>query len=126
MKDSKRLNCIRNTGFMKVSNGVLVKVLLLFTALIYFSFSSNDLSLQTDHHTMGDGEKIYKNYCTICHGLNGKLNINGATDLSISDMKIKERISLISDGKGLMTPFKGLLSDKEIKAVAKYTMSLSD
>lgn len=73
---------------------------------------------------VSDGEKLYKNYCTICHGNDGKLAIGGATDLTKSEMSLKERTKIIKEGKGMMAPFEKILSDKEIKAVSKYSMTL--
>lgn len=71
-----------------------------------------------------DPEKIYKLNCVLCHGINGKLGMNGSKDITISPLSLKERITLIKHGKNTMTPFKDVLSDAEIKAVAKYTLTL--
>jgi len=66
----------------------------------------------------------YKMLCAVCHGSDGKLNINGASDLSKSKFTKKERIKIITNGKGLMMPFKGILKKDEIKAIAKYLEEL--
>jgi len=71
-----------------------------------------------------DGAKIYKINCTICHGMDGKLGINGSKDITISPLTKDERIQLIKNGKNTMTPFKALLSAEEIEAVAEYTFEL--
>jgi mono/diheme cytochrome c family protein len=71
-----------------------------------------------------DGEAIYKKYCTICHGVNGKLGLNGSKDITISKLTEPERIMQITKGKNTMTPFEGILSPEEIKAVAAYSMTL--
>ena len=70
------------------------------------------------------GEKVYRTYCIVCHGIYGKLELNGAKDLSISVIPIEERIAQVTDGKGLMTPFKGIISEEQIKQVAEYTFTL--
>ena len=70
-----------------------------------------------------DGEKIWKQNCVLCHGNNGKLGINGAKDLTVSETSLEDRIVQISEGKNLMTGFKTLLSPDEIEAVAKFTMN---
>lgn len=70
------------------------------------------------------GENVYKQYCILCHGADGKKGFNQAKDLSVSTLKLNERIQLITNGKGNMTPFKGVLSKEEIRAVAKYSMTL--
>ncbi|MEO1713367.1 MAG: cytochrome c [Bacteroidota bacterium] len=72
-----------------------------------------------------DGEKIYKTYCVTCHGLYGNMGGSGAYDLTVSELSLEERVLVITNGRNLMTPFKSLLDEKEIKAVAKYTMKLS-
>jgi mono/diheme cytochrome c family protein len=71
-----------------------------------------------------DGPKIFRQNCVVCHGADGKLQLNGAKDLSISVLPLEERINQVTNGKNLMTPFKGILSPEEIKAVAEYTLSL--
>lgn len=71
-----------------------------------------------------DGKKIYKSNCVTCHGMDGTLGINGSKDLSKTELDLEERIALITNGKGVMTPFGNLLSDEKIKAVAEYTLTL--
>ena len=71
------------------------------------------------------GEKLYKNKCVICHGIKGDLQFNGAKNIQDSELTLEERIVLITDGKGLMTPFKGILDEKESKAVAEFSMKLT-
>ncbi len=73
-----------------------------------------------------DTASLYKTHCRICHGIDGKLGINGAKDLTQSKMTLDERINNITNGKGTMTAFKGLLSKDEIKALAEYTFTLND
>jgi mono/diheme cytochrome c family protein len=71
-----------------------------------------------------DGAGIYKKYCVICHGVDGKLGVSGAKDITVCTLTEAERIVLIAKGKNTMTPFEGVLSPEEIKAVAAYTMTL--
>ena len=72
-----------------------------------------------------DGEAIYKKYCAVCHGTDGKLGLNGSKDITISKLTEAERVEQITHGKNTMTPFEGILSDEEIKAVAAYSMTLT-
>lgn len=67
-----------------------------------------------------DGRKKYKLFCTPCHGMDGKMAINGAKDLTKVKTSLEENVAQIYHGKGLMTPFKGVLKDAEIVAVANY------
>jgi len=71
-----------------------------------------------------DAKKLYKQNCVICHGIDGKLGLNNSKDLTKSPMTVAERISVIKNGKGAMTPFGSILKEKEIKAVAEYTFKL--
>lgn len=67
-----------------------------------------------------DSKKIFKSYCALCHGFNGRMNVNGAKDLTISSASLEESVAQVYFGKGLMTPFKGVLKDDEIVAVCTY------
>jgi len=71
-----------------------------------------------------DGKAIFTTRCVLCHGTDGRRAVNGAKDLTKSMMPLNERIALIRNGKNLMTPFSGILSDAEIEAVAKFSMTL--
>jgi len=71
-----------------------------------------------------DAKKKFKNICAICHGTKGNMKINGAKDLTKSDISLTESVAQVYHGKGLMTPYKGILTDAEIVAVAKYTETL--
>ena len=70
------------------------------------------------------GKLIYKQYCVICHGSDGKLGVSDATDLSTSTASLEDRIDQITNGKGLMTPYKDILSEEQIKSVAEYVEEL--
>ncbi|MCB9355312.1 MAG: cytochrome c [Saprospiraceae bacterium] len=71
-----------------------------------------------------DGMAVFRQYCLVCHGADGKLGLNGAKDLSASTLTLEERINIVTHGKKLMTPFDEMLSAEEIKAVAEYTLTL--
>lgn len=70
------------------------------------------------------GEKVYKSNCITCHGLRGDMGASGAFNLRVSQLTVEERITVISDGRKAMTPFKNILTPEEIKAVAEYTLKL--
>lgn len=71
-----------------------------------------------------DGSKVYKLNCVVCHGVNGDMGASGAHDLTSSTLNLEERIQVIANGRNTMTPFKNLLSEEKIKAVAEYSMTL--
>ena len=73
---------------------------------------------------VADGAQIYKKYCIICHGADGKLGVNGAKDLTVCKFTLEEREMQVRKGKNTMTPFEGILTDAQIKSVAAYTMTL--
>lgn len=73
-----------------------------------------------------NAEKIFRTYCITCHGIDGKLALNGAKDLSVSEVPIEERINQVTNGKGLMTAFEGILTTEEIKAVSEYTLTFKE
>lgn len=103
---------------------------LVFAAIILFTYACGNKSKSdtpsSDEPVADafDGAKIFKTRCELCHGSDGKLGANGSKDLTVSDFDLKERIAMISNGKGAMTPFKDILSLGEIKAVAEYSMTL--
>ena len=70
------------------------------------------------------GQEIFKKYCVLCHGIDGKLGLNGAKDITVSQLTEAERIALITKGKNTMTPFEGILTPEQIQAVAAYTLTL--
>ena len=69
-------------------------------------------------------KKIFKTNCASCHGFTGNLAINGAKDLTKSTISLQEAVAQVYHGKGLMTPYKDVLSAEELVAVAKYTETL--
>lgn len=75
--------------------------------------------------TVYSGKMVFQKYCVACHGVDGKLGLNGAKDFSLSELDLPQRVEMITNGKGLMTPFKDVLKKEEIQAVAEYTMELS-
>lgn len=70
-------------------------------------------------------KETFKQYCALCHGMDGSLQLNGAKDFSESSLTLEERVNIISNGKNTMTPFKGILSPEQIQSLAEYTMKFS-
>lgn len=98
-----------------------MKKLLVLSAFMIIVFSCADKKSKTSGI---DGKKIFKQSCVICHGIDGKLGLNDSKDLTKSALTMEERIMIIKNGKGLMTPFGAILKEDEIKAVAEYTFKL--
>ncbi len=78
-----------------------------------------------DGNEATNGKTIYKRFCIACHGADGQLQLNGARNFRESELSLEERIAIITNGRNMMTPFKGLLNEAEIKAVAAYTIKLT-
>ena len=71
-----------------------------------------------------NSKKLFKMHCSICHGFKGNMEINGAKNLMKSTITQQEAVAQVYHGKGLMVPYKGVLTDAEIVAVSKYTETL--
>lgn len=96
-------------------------------ACCWFACSENQGSSETtsgSNNSIAEGEQIFNKYCILCHGVDGKLGLNGAKDITVSILTFDERIELITNGKNTMTPFEGILTPEQIKAAATYSMSL--
>ena len=75
---------------------------------------------------LAKGKEVYGKLCVACHGSDGNMSLNGAKKFAESTLTKDERILVITNGRNMMTPFKGILSEEEIKAVAAYTIELTN
>lgn len=70
------------------------------------------------------GAKTYSDNCKVCHGPDGKKQLAGAKDLSISTLTLEQRIEQIANGKiagrAVMPGYKAFLTEAQIKEVAEY------
>ncbi len=71
-----------------------------------------------------DGKTVFEANCKSCHGEDGQLGLMGAPNLANSVLDTNTRIEIIRNGKGVMQPFGGILTDEEIHAVATYIETL--
>jgi len=71
-----------------------------------------------------DAAALYQAKCKMCHGADGKGTsvgkTMGAPDLTATKLSAADAAKVIESGKGKMTPYKGKLSDAEIKALGEY------
>lgn len=94
-------------------------------AIILGSFwACGNLSSQSLEES--EGKQIYKTYCVACHGANGKLKLNEASDLTLSEMTLEERIKNISEGGSMMPAFAEVITEEQIAAVAVYLDELKE
>ena len=69
-------------------------------------------------------QSIFESNCVSCHGHDGTARIAGAANLQITNMNENTMIQTITNGKGGMPSFKGILSENDIKAVATFVKHL--
>lgn len=114
-------------GFKKKNKILAVASLVLIIGaygLAEMSKKQKSKSMEAISESNVNGEEIYTASCAKCHGTDGKLNLMGAKDLSVSTMDLNARIEIIKNGSGAMTPFASMLNEEQIKAVAAYTETL--
>lgn len=71
-----------------------------------------------------DGAALFDMYCTLCHGGDGKLGINGAKDLTASALSREEMIAVVTHGRNTMAPFKQVLDPGQVEAVVDHVRAL--
>jgi len=101
---------------------VLRAILLAFFGFMILSCGGHEKN--TNQKKKADGKKIFETYCVSCHGLDGKMGVGGAKDLSVSMLPLEEKIAIITYGKNAMTAFSNALNQEEITAVAVYLEKL--
>ncbi len=117
--------CFEGGTFNKDFNLVMRISIIAITLLMTASCSkSGGKHVAANDDSMMDGAKLYKTYCITCHGLNGDMGASGAFNLATTQISMEDRIKVITEGRNNMTPFKGLLSEEKIKAVAEYSAQL--
>jgi mono/diheme cytochrome c family protein len=85
--------------------------------------ASTDTS-STENKNIVDGKAVYDATCVTCHGPDGKLQLAGAKDLSITTLSTTEIKDQVLNGKNAMPSYNGKLSEEEIDAVVRYTEGL--
>jgi mono/diheme cytochrome c family protein len=109
---------------IKTNNTVILLASIIFCT--YFSCSNKESKPQESFEAPKErpnGERLYTLNCSACHGENGKAMLAGAKDLSISALELKDRIAIITNGRGAMQPYKNILTTQEIEAVSVYIES---
>jgi len=70
-----------------------------------------------------DPKSLYTTHCALCHGADGRKGLAGAKHLPDSKLDLAQRITIITEGRGTMVPYKDVLTPDQIRAVANYTLS---
>lgn len=135
---------------MKTSITVLLPALLLVSALMVISLpalgqqetwiapveaDSITNPLMDNKDALRKGRVIYTSECVICHGANGDGVSNIAKNMEQKPKNFTNEDFLtqsdgaifwkLSEGRGLMQPFKTMLTDEEIWSVVEYVKFLS-
>ncbi len=98
--------------------------ILLCVVVAVFAACAGGESKPVDGSIKPEGATLFKTHCQTCHGANGKLGLHGAKDLTQSALSLEQRLDLVANGKGVMTPFRSILTPEEIRAVSEYTQTL--
>ena len=70
------------------------------------------------------GKVLFQKNCVRCHGANGKLGLNGAHDLTKSNLNAFGRTYLVANGMGKMPAFSKQLTAEQIQQVVAYSLTL--
>jgi len=70
------------------------------------------------------GEALFIKHCASCHGRDGRLGLNGAHNLTKSNLNAYGRGYLVLNGLGKMPAFKQKLSPQVIEQIVLYSMTL--
>ena len=70
------------------------------------------------------GQAIFQKNCVRCHGANGKLGLNGAHDLTKSNLNEFGRAYLVTNGMGKMPAFGKMLTAAQVQQVVAYSLTL--
>ena len=73
---------------------------------------------------LADGKVLFTKNCAVCHGADGRLGLNGAHDLSKSNLNTTGRVYMVTQGLGKMPAFKDKLTTAQIQHVVAYSLTL--
>jgi cytochrome c6 len=93
--------------------------------LLFLACSSSDAHADGKGRKPADqGARLFSMHCTLCHGKDGTLGLNGAKDLTRSLLTKEEMLAIVTNGKGVMMPYKNALSKAELEAVVAHVRTL--
>ncbi|GAB2710685.1 hypothetical protein GCM10011495_24800 [Hymenobacter frigidus] len=70
------------------------------------------------------GQLLFQQNCVRCHGANGKRGLNGAHDLTKSNLNDFGRTYLVVNGMGKMPAFGKKLTAAQVQQVVAYSLTL--
>ena len=102
-----------------------MKIIAIFTSIFLSVLIIACGSKKADNsEKKASGYAVFKKHCVSCHGVDGRMGLNGAKSIPESQLNLEDRIKHITNGKGAMQPYKGVLTVEEIKAVAVYSFEV--
>ena len=103
---------------------MILKYLILLLSITYLSYILESCGSE-QNATADTGKDIFEKKCVLCHGADGKQQLNGASNLAISTLSLPNRIHVIANGRGTgMAAYKSQLTAEQIAKVAEYTGTL--
>ena len=82
------------------------------------------LSVEAEAAPPAPGQLIFQKNCMRCHGKDGRLGLNGAHDLTKSNLNTMGRTYLVTNGMGKMPSFSKTLNPTQIAQVVAYSLTL--
>jgi mono/diheme cytochrome c family protein len=103
-----------------------MKILQTAAILLAFTACASRGAQENESAAPASGTALYAQYCTGCHGEDGKLGLGGAKDLSASSLSQEEVSHIIKNGSAnkKMMAYGNVLSESELRALSEYVMSL--
>ena len=86
----------------------------------------NKTSALSADERMAEAKELFEGQCKLCHGIDGTLGLNGAKDLSKSNLSKEEKIDVITNGRNAMAAYKNEYSPQEIDMLADYVGTLKN
>lgn len=88
--------------------------------------SAEEKKLSPEEEKLAKGKEMFETACKLCHGSDGTLGLNGAKDLTKSELTKEEKINVITNGRNAMAAYKNVYSPEEIETLATYVESLKN
>lgn len=95
-----------------------------FFRVIGVSLVSLALSKPAQAAPPAPGQVIFQKNCQRCHGKDGRLGLNGAHDLTKSNLNAFGRSYLVTNGMRKMPSFSKTLTAAQITQVVDYSLTL--
>lgn len=96
---------------------------LIALSAVFVGCSLQEVFFENDEYI--SGEAFYRERCVQCHGIDGKANLAGASDLSISNLNVEEMKDIVVNGLNAMPPFKGQYKQEEtLEEMLEFIKSL--